>query len=219
MVAVAAPGSTSGRDWQEYYRRTRDRPPRATTVFALEAFAREGRQALHCVDLGCGAGRDARILLAAGHRVLAVDRSAEAEAALAALPVALRRRLAFRRADLADFTPPPCDLVNASFVLFTLDAVAFARLWARIRDALRPGGRFAGHLLGPADDWARAGRCPWVDRAVLERLVAGYAVEYLDEERCRSVTPRGLRKRWHVWHLVLRREPARPPRPHSRSGP
>jgi len=193
-------------DWAAYYARTRGRPPRATTRFALESFAREGKTDLFALDLGCGGGRDALAILAAGHRVLAVDRSPEAGVELqACVPPELRGRLSFTQADLAGFAPPPCDLVNASFVLFALEEVDFRTLWARIRDALRPGGRLAGHLLGPADSWVESRRRWGVERAGIDRLAEGFVIEYLDEERCRSVTPRGEPKRWHVWHLVLRR--------------
>lgn len=194
------------RDWAAYYARTRGRPPRATTRFALEAFAREGRGGLFAVDLGCGGGRDALAILEAGHRVLAVDRSPEAGAELEArVPPDLRARLEFRLADLASFEVPPCDFVNASFVLFALEEADFRALWERVRAALRPGGRFAGHLLGLRDSWVESGRRRGVDRAGIDRLAGEWAIESLDEERCRSVTPRGEAKRWHVWHLVLRR--------------
>ncbi len=183
------------------------RPPRATTRFALEAFARERRRRLRAVDLGCGGGRDARAILEAGHRLLAIDRTPEAETALErALPPRLRCRLRFIRADLADFTPPACDFINASFCLFALPREAFLGLWERIRSALAPGGRFAGHLLGPEDSWVVRGRCWGVDRQELAQLAAGFTLEYLDEERCRSRTPRGEIKHWHLWHLVLRRD-------------
>ncbi len=194
------------RDWAAYYARTRGRPPRATTRFALEAFAREGRADLFALDLGCGGGRDALAILEAGHRVLAVDRSPEAGAELEGrIPAQLRGKLEFRLADLAHFAPPPCDFVNASFVLFALEEGDFRALWERIRTALRPGGRFAGHLLGPGDSWVVEGRRWGVDRAMIDRLAGDWVIEHLDEERCRSVTPRGEAKRWHVWHLVLRR--------------
>ena len=57
----------SAQDWQDYYQRTDDRPPRETLMEALSRFDKEeavGR----AVDLGCGNGRDTiEILLSLIH--------------------------------------------------------------------------------------------------------------------------------------------------------
>ncbi len=189
-----------------YYARTHNRPPRATLLRALDAFAAEGRGPLLIADLGCGTGRDALEMLRRGHRVVAVDRE---QAALVGLlrrvPAAWRRRLHLVCADLCGWIPPPVDLVNASFVLFTLEREEAARLLVRIRRALGPGGRFAGHLLGPGDSWVREGRCFGVDQRELAAWFSGMALEWLEEERCRAATPRGRFKSWHLWHIVARK--------------
>jgi hypothetical protein len=72
--------------------------------------------------------------------------------------------------------------------------------------ALRPGGRIACQLFGPRDSWAARRPPPVIhDRAAIETLLAGYAVEMLEEEETDAVTPRGQAKHWHIYHLVARR--------------
>ena len=57
-----------------------------------------------------------------------------------------------------DATWPDCDLVNASFSLPVLPRPSRStRLWGRIVDSLRPGGRFCGQLFGERDEWAGSG--------------------------------------------------------------
>ena len=193
-------------DYSAYYARTRDRPPRATLLRALDAFAAEGRSPLLIADLGCGTGRDGLEMLRRGHRVVAVDREEAAlKAFLGRVPQAWRSRLHLVCADLRSWIPPPADLVNASFVLFTLEREEAALLLARVRRALSPGGRFAGHLLGPGDSWVREGRCFGVERGELAAWFSGMELEWLEEERCRAVTPRGRFKWWHLWHIVARK--------------
>ena len=51
----------------------------------------------------------------------------------------------------------------------------------------------------------KRGRSWGVDRAQLDRLLAGFVVERLEEEEDDSVTPRGEAKHWHIWHIVARR--------------
>jgi len=153
----------SGTHWPDYYAATVDRPAWGTVVEAIRRFAIEDGVAVPvaegaprlAVDLGCGAGRDARQLLRAGWRVLAVDAEPAAiEALVAATPEADRRRLETLVADVGALEIPPCDLVNASVSLQLLDPSAYARVFERIGAALRPGGRFAGLLYGDRDEAA-----------------------------------------------------------------
>ena len=72
--------------WARYYEGTVDRPAWETVRIAIERFSAEDdaaagsgrernpRRERLAVDLGCGAGRDARRLLRARWHVLAVDR-------------------------------------------------------------------------------------------------------------------------------------------------
>lgn len=202
MVEKAEVSSTHDRaeedGWRRYWDATEGRPPRPTLLHALDAFEREGRTGT-AVDLGCGTGRDAVELVRRGWRVTAVDAEV---AALTRLTEKLPGIVTVR-ARLEDYTPPPALLINASFSLFFLPPAELEALWRRLRP--KAGGRFAGQLLGPRDGWARSGRCTGFDETALRRLLVGWKVELLNEEESETVTPRGEPKRWHLWHLVLRR--------------
>ncbi|HEY7609494.1 MAG TPA: class I SAM-dependent methyltransferase [Alphaproteobacteria bacterium] len=188
-----------------YYAATRTGGPRKTLLAALAAFAPATGFA---VDLGCGTGRDTLELLRRGWRVLAVDAEASAIAELTARPEAMaaRERLETRVARFEAVALPDCDLVNSSFALPLCGAEAFPALWQRIRAALDPGGRIACQLFGPRDSWAARSPSPAIhDRAAVQALLAGLAVEMLDEEEVDSLTPRGQKKHWHIFHIVARK--------------
>ncbi len=185
-----------------YYDATDGRPPRATLLAALAGFGAPGE----AVDLGCGQGRDAIELLRRGWAVLAIDREADAIARLRAradLPPGAR--LKTRVARFEDARWPPCDLVNASFALPLCDPADFPALWLRIRESLRPGGRFAGQLYGERDGWAGNPGTSHHDRTAALALLAGLDVEMFEEEESDAVTPRGKPKHWHIFHIVARR--------------
>ena len=148
---------TDSEYWARYYEVTVDRPAWPTVRFAIERFAAEPRAVTDteprlAVDLCCGAGRDARELLKAGWKVLAIDREPGAIAAVeAATPAELRPALTGRVADLADLAIPACDLVNASLCLPFLTPEPYWATLARILAALPVGGRFAALLFGDRD--------------------------------------------------------------------
>ena len=103
------------------------------------------------VDLGCGSGQWARELLRAGYRVLGIDISeAMIELARQKAPGA-----EFRVGSLFEAELPPCDAVTAvSEVLNYLfdpenEERGLEGVFARVYEALRPGGVFVFDVLGP----------------------------------------------------------------------
>jgi SAM-dependent methyltransferase len=120
------------------------------------------------VDLGCGSGLWAAELVRAGYAVLGIDISA------AMLDIARRRAPSARFVcdSLLRVELPPCDAVTSLGECFnylfdeTNSKKALARLFARVHQALRPGGLFVFDVAEPGratpprsgfregDDWA-----------------------------------------------------------------
>jgi SAM-dependent methyltransferase len=200
---MAAASEAPRHDRPAVYHAAQKRAPRALFLAALELLGEEphGRQA---IDLGCGNGVDTLHLLEKGWRVHAVDERPEAIARTTArVPPALRDELSSEVAPFERATLPAADFIYAGVSLPFCKPEHFGAVWAGVRDALMPGGRFAGHLLGPHDDWApQAGVCSFA-RAEVLALVSGLQVERLvevDEEGPSRLGP----KHWHLFELILR---------------
>jgi tellurite methyltransferase len=194
--------SVADEGWAEYYDEYEDREPREMLVRVLGAFGAGEHQA---VDLGCGSGIDTLAMLRAGWRVFATDAEPEGIRRLRArVPEELSPRLRVELGRMEDVELPPTDLIWAGFSLFFCRPDRFGDVWGRILAAIRPGGRFAGQLLGDRDAWARD---PGISSFSRERALAFFdelEIEEVEEEE-EDGDAGGEPKHWHVFHVVARR--------------
>jgi SAM-dependent methyltransferase len=195
--------------WARYYAVTVGRPSWDTVKVAIGLFAAhdvDHPRSRFAVDLGCGAGRDARELLRAGWRVLAVDRERGAiETLEAATPPDQRPALETCVADLATVDVPPCDLVNASLSLPFLGADQFWRTWERVLAALKVGGRVAAMLFGDRDGSASdpSMTCPPPQK--VRASLSSFEIEHWIDREEDTRTALGEPHHFHMVELVARR--------------
>jgi len=194
--------------WRRYYDAVAGRPPRETLLGALASLEAEGGvpEGALALDLGAGDGRDTVELLRRGFRVLAIDAEADAFVRLRARPdLAHPERLETQTARFEDVALPSALLVNASFSLPFCPPGRFPALWRGIVDALVPGGRFAGQLLGRRDAWAARPGITSFERDEAKALLDGLIVERFEEEETDSATATGQPKHWHLFQVIARK--------------
>ncbi|MBE9059828.1 trans-aconitate 2-methyltransferase [cf. Phormidesmis sp. LEGE 11477] len=209
--------------WTDYYQAVADRPPRSTLIAALDAFAAALPSAEvessvagskvtaasgFAVDLGCGNGRDTVELLRRGWLVLGIDGEPEAITRLHQRTDLDHTRLTtqVQRFETLNL-PTNIDLINASFCLPFCPLGDFPTLWHKLTMALRPGGRFCGHLFGDRDSWIAYPNRSHHTRSQVEQLLTPFDIELLDEEEHPGKTALGEEKHWHIYNIVARRRP------------
>jgi tellurite methyltransferase len=207
--------SDNSQHWVDYYAVTVERPAWQTVRTAIDLFRAEdaaaGRAgapagARFAVDLGCGAGRDARELLRAGWRVLAVDGEPAARGVLeSAVEPELKPQLQISIADLSDVEIPPCDLVNASLSLPFLAPYAFHGTWKRIMTALVPGSRLAAMLFGDHDGSASDPEMTCLPPELIRADLSDFEIEHWSVKEEDSKTALGEPHHFHLIELVARR--------------
>jgi L-threonylcarbamoyladenylate synthase len=158
--------ATAGFDPATYEREIRADIP-AYDELQRRVVAAGGAGARRILELGTGTGVTARLLLERHPhaQLVGVDESAAMLAAARARLPSARVRLVPGR--LQDELPEgPFDLAVSALCVHHLDAAEKADLFARVRRALRPGGRFViGDVVVPPDPaQTRAPLTPGVDR-------------------------------------------------------
>jgi trans-aconitate methyltransferase len=183
-------------DWSEYYAATLEKPLHPLFEHIEPWLPAPGL----ALDAGCGVGHATLRMLDLGWRVTALDAEPEA------IDI-LRSRLpdsAPCEAVVADVSTYPLGryrAVLAMFSLFFLPPERFAELWPRLRDAVDPGGLFAGQFLGWRDAWRDRGYTLH-DRTQVEALFDGWTIRHLEEVERQGETAVGEPKYWHVFHVV-----------------
>ena len=188
--------------WSDYYEANEGRAPRDQLLDVLARFDVPGT----AVDLGCGSGIDTLAMLDRGWPVLAIDAEREAierVRARAGDTPGLQTQLS----PMEDVQLPDADLIWASYSLFFCDPARVPEVWARIQTAVRPGGRFAGELLGERDTWASMPERTAMTRTEAEALFDGWAVERFEEEENDGEACSGP-KHWHLFHVIAQVPPS-----------
>jgi tellurite methyltransferase len=192
-------------DWVGYYEQQGEREPHDLLLQVLALFEEDGRHGL-AVDLGCGQGFESAELLRRGWDVIAIDATEEGIRRLRdRVPDSDAPRLRTVVSRMEDVDVPTADLIYASFSLPFCRPAVFPRLWGDIREAIRPGGRFAGELFGDRDTWASSEEdMTFFDIASARALFDGMEFESFVEEENDDQGWDEM-KHWHVFHAIARR--------------
>jgi cyclopropane fatty-acyl-phospholipid synthase-like methyltransferase len=211
MSSTPPPGSFLREELLAFLAATRDRQPQPLTVDAIR-LAQERHPGGIALEIGCGAGVESEAMLAAGLAVEAVDLHQEAiDWTLARIGAAGLDHRCTPRLGAIERLPIAARryaLIHARFALPFVGAADFPSLWDRLRDALLPGGIFAGQLFGPEDQFIRErpeGSMNFHDGSAVDRLLDGFEPLQREEVSKAGQTALGREKWWHVHHLLLRR--------------
>ncbi len=187
--------------WDHFYQLTKDKPP---SIGLVKAVSLRGH-ADDALDLGCGAGRDTRYLLAQGFHVTAVDQEALSLTLLAQLQT---ERLRLVQSTFEDFTFANYDLVNAHFALPFIRKERFSTVFARLKTSLKPCGIFVGQFFGVRDAWnvsANPNPITFLTRKQAFEELIGLDIVAFDEEEANGRIAEGAAKYWHVYHIIARK--------------
>ena len=70
----------------------------------------------------------------------------------------------------------------------------------------RPGGRFAGNLFGPKDEWAYMEDVTFLEEGQLADLFKGFEIEHFREQHSEGPSVLTPTKLWHLYDVVARKK-------------
>lgn len=181
-----------------YYENTYNAPPSDLLVHALRSCKSIAATAL---DLGCGAGRDTRLLLDENFTVTAIDIEQGASKYISQLPH--QDRLNFVCSSFEEFQFQNYDLINARYALPFMKSEYFTAVFEKIKEALLPGGIFVGQFFGVDDEWNMpgSGMTFHTEREVKELLTGLKVLEYKETNEPGRLAD-GSTKHWHVFDII-----------------
>ncbi len=188
--------------WSDFYKRTKDHPHWSQVEKAVTLLGHKGQ----ALDLGCGAGRDTRYLLAQGWHVTAVDSDPNAIAILSELA---QERLRVVQSSFEDFVyeHEAYDLASSQFSLPFNPRASFTNLFTRIKQSIKPGGIFTGQFFGIHDEWNTPERnMTFLTQEQVDELLSDMTVREFSEEDKIGPTASGTLKHWHVFHVIAQKE-------------
>ena len=186
--------------WKSFFEQTKEKPPRGSLVAAIDKV--RARDA--ALDLGAGAMRDTKFLLAQGFkRVTAVD----AEESVAEYAVTLddaRLTVVFSKFESFDFPKDTYDRINAQYSLAFTAPSEFDRVFINAKTSLRKGGIFVGQFFGPRESWTSNKNLTFRSRTEVEEMLNDMQILSLQEEEKDDVIE-GVPKHWHLFHVTARK--------------
>ena len=201
-----ASGAPRRENWGDYYRVTSGRPPRELLRQTLLRFPRSDGSPRLAIDLGCGAGIETMALLEQGWHVLAIDQQQEATAGLVARAGSnFEGRLTTQTASFENVQLPPADLIWAALSLPFCPPEHFPRLWKKITESLRPGGRFAGDFFGVRHVWAGDKSMTFHTAEQVRALCAPLRIEYFIAGEGERMTALHGMQPWHAYSVVAKK--------------
>lgn len=192
--------ATSSGEWEEFYEKTRGRPPHELVVEAVGHVARRGR----ALDVGAGALNDTRYLLAQGFDVTAVDASDLMIREAADLP-SRHLHAVLSSFEEFDFGADLFDLASAMYSLPFNPPHSYDTVFARIVASLAPRGVFCGVFFGNHDTWASNPEMTFHTRAQAETRLAGLEIIKFAEREEDGSTSVGVAKHWHTFEFIVRK--------------
>lgn len=188
--------------WANYYEQTKEQPPSALLV---EAFSYIGERE-KALDLGAGALKDTRYLLAQNFKHITIVDSEDLVTKLAKELSETRVTCIVSSYEQFEFPRDTYNLVNAQFSIPFNPPESFDIVFSRIKSSLKADGIFTGQLFGDRDEWNTDKRpLTFHNRAQAEELFSNMQIITFKEVERDAHLANGTPKHWHYYDIIAKK--------------
>jgi tellurite methyltransferase len=183
---------------KKYYQATRDRKP-----FSLLLRVLDMRKFKTALELGCGAGVDAKEMARRGIQVTAVDINQEIESYLKGIP-----NINVVISSFQDFEFGRYDLIYSKASLPFLPRKDYFDILEKIKNALNPDGIFAARVWGDKDSAnnpEHKGKRTFVTPEEIKEALQGLEIVEFNEGEVDGKSALGRPRHWHKIDFIARK--------------
>jgi SAM-dependent methyltransferase len=190
-------------NWEKFIKATRSRKPIPFLQETIKGIKLPKGLAL---DIGCGAGVDAKYLAKNGFRVIAVDNNknsvSQAKKSCKNLQVEIVRK------DIREYKirPDSHKLIVAWNVLSFLKKRSVLRIFYDIQRGLENRGVFVFSVFGNEDEWVKKFKLTSFSVNELKDILNGMSFIKLLEEKKRMKSALGELKFWHIIKVIAQKK-------------
>ena len=186
---------------EEYYNKTKgNKPSGLLRTFFYMNFDKElnGKSA---IDLGAGAGNDAKFLLEKGFKVTCIDKEEKSREIIMS-QIIQNENLKFELQEFEKIKLRKADLIYSCFSLHFCNPEKFDCLMDEITENVKSDGFFVGNFLGEKDGWYGNDRMTFLSKEKLLDYFKDFEIKYYAEKKYMKNSVKGDMKNWHVFEII-----------------
>ena len=186
---------------EEYYNKTKgNKPSGLLKTFFFMNFDKELKEKT-AIDLGTGAGNDAKYLLEKGFKVTCIDKEEKSKEIIMS-QITQNENLKFVLQEFENLKLDKVDLIYSCFSLHFCNPEKFDSLMYEITENIKSNGFFVGNFLGEEDGWYGNDTMTFLSKEKVLDYFKDFEIKYYAEKKYVKETVIGDKKNWHVFEIM-----------------
>lgn len=186
---------------EEYYNKTKgNNPSGLLRTFFYMNFDKElkGKTA---IDLGAGAGNDAKFLLEKGFKVTCIDKEEKSKDIIMS-QITQNENLKFELQEFENIKLHKADLIYSCFSLHFCNPEKFNDMMNEIINNINTNCFFVGNFLGEEDGWHGNDKMTFLLKERVLDYFKDFEIKYYAEKKYVKDAVIGGKKNWHVFEIM-----------------
>ena len=188
---------------EEYYNKTKgNNPSGLIKTFFFMNFDKE-LKGKAVIELGTGAGNDAKYLLEKGFKVTCIDKE-EKSKEITMSQITQNENLKFELQEFENLKLDKADLIYSCFSLHFCNPEKFDCLMDEITENVKSDGFFVGNFLGEEDGWYGNHSMTFLSKEKVLDYFKDFEIKYYAEKKYMKNSVKGDMKNWHVFEIIAK---------------